>query len=144
MIAAATLLWTVEVVVARRLLLGRIEPAVLGAGRLGLGLVVLVGFLAVTGRLATVTTLSPVQWAWALGTGALLAGYVATWFAALRRAPASLVTAVLVLGAPITAALTTLVNGTLPAPTVLAGDGLILVAVAAIATLSARRLRPIG
>jgi len=144
MIAAATLLWAVEVVVARHLLLGRIEPAVLGAGRLGLGLLILVGFLVVTGKLASVAALTPVQWAWALGTGALLAGYVATWFAALRRAPASLVTAVLVVGAPITAALTTLANGTLPAPAALVGDGLILMAVAAIATLSLRRLQPAG
>ena len=35
---------------------------------------------------------------WVLITGVLLAGYVATWFAALRLAPATTVTSVLVAG----------------------------------------------
>ena len=44
-------------------------------------------------------------WPWVLLTGAILSGYVLTWFGALRRAPAIDVTAVLVLGAFITAML---------------------------------------
>src|SRR4051794_8204101 len=38
MIAAVTVLWSVEVILAKRLL-GRIDPLVLGVGRLGIGLV---------------------------------------------------------------------------------------------------------
>lgn len=38
-------------------------------------------------------------------TGVILAGYVSTWFAALSRAPAVDVTAVLVVGAVVTALL---------------------------------------
>jgi hypothetical protein len=45
-------------------------------------------------------------------TGALLAAYVATWFAALQRARAVDVTAVLVLAVPITVVLDAVVNGT--------------------------------
>jgi len=41
----------------------------------------------------------------------ILAGYVSTWFAALSRAPAVDVTAVLVIGAVITALLAAAVNG---------------------------------
>jgi hypothetical protein len=41
----------------------------------------------------------------------LLAGYVATWFAALQRALAVDVTAVLVLAAPLTALLSNLADG---------------------------------
>ena len=48
MILAATLLWAVEVILARRLLLGAVPSPVLGAARLGIGLVVLVGYLVVT------------------------------------------------------------------------------------------------
>jgi drug/metabolite transporter (DMT)-like permease len=53
---------------------------------------------------------------WVLVTGVILAGYVATWFAALSRAPALDVTAVLVIGAVITALLAAAVNGKPLAP----------------------------
>lgn len=142
MIAAATLLWAVEVVLARRLLLREVPSPVLGAARLGIGLIVLVGYLAVTGRLTVVAGLTASQWAWALGTGALLAGYVGTWLAALRRAPASVVASVLVIGAPITATLQAMVNGTMPAPPVLIGQSVITLAVCALAVLAVRSARP--
>jgi hypothetical protein len=90
--------------------------------------VVLLGFLGLTGRLGAVGALTPSQAGWTLATGLLLGGYVATWFAALRRAPATLVTAVLVVGAPITAALQAVSTGGLPAGSILAGHGLILAA----------------
>jgi drug/metabolite transporter (DMT)-like permease len=138
MIAAATLFWAVEVVVARRLL-GSVPSPVLGVGRLGIGLIVLVGYLAFTGKLAMVAELTAVQWAWALGTGVILAGYVGTWLAALRRAPATVVTSVLVVGAPITAVLDLLARGAVPAPTAMAGYGLILIAAALIAVAVRRR-----
>jgi drug/metabolite transporter (DMT)-like permease len=142
MIAAATLLWAVEVVVARRLLLHAVPSPVLGAARLGIGLLVLIGYLAVTGRLPVVAGLTATQWGWAIGTGALLAAYVATWLAALRRAPASVVASVLVIGAPITAVLQAIANGALPAPTVLVGQSVMAVAVCAVAYLAVRATRP--
>ena len=45
-------------------------------------------------------------------------GYVGTWMAALRRAPATEVTSILVLGALITAGLTTVARGVVPEPVV--------------------------
>jgi drug/metabolite transporter (DMT)-like permease len=104
MILAATLLWSVEVVLAKRLM-ARVDPLVVGVGRLGIGLVVLFGYLALTGKLALIPSLGGAQWAWVLVTGVLLAGYVGTWFSALSLAPATVVTSVLVLAAPITALL---------------------------------------
>lgn len=135
MIAAATLLWAVEVVLAKRLL-AEVPSAVLGAARLGIGLIVLIGYLAVSGRLPTVVELSSSQWTWVLATGALLAGYVGTWFAALSRAPAVVVTSVLVIGAPITAALDAIARGALPAPAVVAGHMLIIAAVAMVGVIA--------
>lgn len=129
MILAATLLWAVEAVMAKRLLTSTAAPIV-GAGRLGIGIVVLVGYLIVTGRIDALASLTATQWAWGLGTGLLLGAYVATWFAALKRAPASLVTAILVVGAPITAVLQAVQKGSLPALPVL--EGQILIAVGAI------------
>jgi len=147
LIALATLLWAVETILVRRVI-ASVAANVVAAARLGFGLVVLVGYLAMTGGLGSVVLLQPTQWAWILITGVMLAGYVATWFAALQRAPASLVTAILVLGAPITAALQGLQSGHAPALPVLAGAGLVLVAVAALAWAavrgSARRAEPVA
>jgi drug/metabolite transporter (DMT)-like permease len=144
MIAAATLLWAVESVVAKRLL-SRASPAVptqvVGAARLGFGLVVLAGYLLVTGKLGSIAALTAAQLGIALGTGLLLSGYVATWFAALRRAPASLVAAILVIGAPITAAFQALANGAIPTPTAVGGDLLILVGAIGIAIAALRSRR---
>ena len=142
MIAAATLFWAVEVIVARRLL-AQVPVAVLGVGRLGIGLVVLVGYLVLSGKLGLVGALTVAQWTWVLLTGGILAGYVATWLAALQRAPATVVSSVLVLGAPITALLDMLAKGVVPAPLPLAGHLLLVAAVAAVAGGYAwRRARP--
>jgi len=127
LIAAATILWALETIVARRVL-RTVPSAVVGVGRLGIGLIVLVGYLVATGKVATVATLTAEQWWWAIVTGGLLSAYVGTWFAALQRAPASLVTAILVLGAPVTAALQGFQSGNIPAVPVLAGQGLVLAA----------------
>jgi uncharacterized membrane protein len=102
LIALATGMWAIEVIVAKRVLRGVPAP-VAAAARMGIGLIVLVGYLAASGGLAGLAALTVTQWAWVAGTGVLLAGYVGTWYAALRRAPAIAVTAVLTLGAPITA-----------------------------------------
>ncbi len=147
MIAAATLLWAVEAILAKRLL-ASVPSGVVGAGRLGIGLMVLVGYLVLTGKAGAVAALSGEQWAWVLGTGLFLSGYVATWFAALRRAPASLVTAILVVGAPITATLQAVQQGAIPGTPVLAGQLLISVGVIVLAICgvraSARRAVPVA
>lgn len=115
MILAATLLWSVEVVLAKYLLAG-VSSWTVGVARMGLGSAVLVAWLAVRGEAGALRTLSQEQIGWVLLTGGLLACYVATWFAALARAQAVDVTAVLVLAAPVTAGLGAAVNGTALAP----------------------------
>jgi drug/metabolite transporter (DMT)-like permease len=104
LIFAATLLWSVEVVVAKRLL-AHLSPLTVGVSRMGIGSVALVAWLAVTGQLSDMVGYSASQWGWIVLTGALLTGYVATWYSGLARAQAIDVTAVLVFGAVITAAL---------------------------------------
>ena len=115
MLLAATLLWSVEVVVAKWLL-AEVSSWTVGLARMVLGSAALVVWLAVRGQLATLGSLTPEQLGWALATGALLAGYVVTWFAALARAQAVDVTAVLVLAAPVTATLNAAVTGTALSP----------------------------
>lgn len=110
MILAATLLWSVEVVVAKRLL-GALSSWTVGLARMGIGSVLLVAWVVARGQATVLLSMDATQWGWVLLTGAILAGYVATWFAALARAQAVDVTAVLVLGALVTAALQAAVQG---------------------------------
>ena len=137
-IALATLIWAVEVVLAKRVL-GRVRSPIVGVARLGIGLVVLFGYLAVTGRTAGIMALDAAGWSWVAVTGVLLAGYVGTWMAALRRAPASEVSSVLVLGAVITAVLTGVTRGALPEPVASTGYALVLLAVGGLVFIGRRR-----
>ena len=137
LIAAATLLWAAEVIVARRLLAG-IGSSVAAAGRMGFGLAILVGYLVVTGRLGSIAALDAVGWAWVLVTGLLLTAYVATWYAALRLAPASLVTSVLAGGAVVTAGLQALGSAQPLAPAGMIGYGLMLAAVGTLVAVGIR------
>ena len=137
MIAAATGMWAVEVIVAKRVLRDVPSP-IAAAARMGIGLVLLLGWVAVSGGLAGIGALGIEQWAWVLITGGMLSAYVATWYAALRRAPASAVTAILTLGAPITAALQLAANGQVPAPGALAGYGAVVAGCLVIAWLALR------
>ena len=131
LIAIATLIWSVEVILAKRVL-GRVRSPIVGVARLGIGLIVLVGFLVATGRISGIGELGPTGWSWVAVTGVLLAGYVGTWMAALRRAPATEVTSILVLGALITGVLTALSRGSIPDPLVSTGYLLVMLGVVAL------------
>ncbi len=140
LILAATLLWAVETILVKRLL-ASVPASLMALLRMAVGLIVLVGYLAVSGKLETVGVLSQTQWGWALLTGLVLAGYVATWFGALQRAPASIVTSVLVLGAVVTGGLTAATKGAVPNVTVLGGYVLIVCAATALIAWSVRSAR---
>jgi drug/metabolite transporter (DMT)-like permease len=66
-------------------------------------------------------------------TGVLLAGYVTTWFGALREAPATMVTSILVVGAVVTGILSAVSNGAVPDGRVVVGYLLMVVAVVLVA-----------
>jgi drug/metabolite transporter (DMT)-like permease len=110
MILAATLLWAVEVILAKQLL-DAIPVRTLALARMGLGTLILVFWLVVSGRSGDLVHLTADQWGWALLTGAFLSAYVATWYGALARAQAVDVTAVLVFGAVVTAVLSRAADG---------------------------------
>ncbi|MFW7414080.1 EamA family transporter [Demequina sp. SO4-18] len=104
LIAAATLMWAAEVAITKRLLRDA-TPWTLSLTRMAGGSVALLAWSALTGSLSAVVPATAAQWGWVAVTGVLLAGYVLTWHQALARAQAVDVTAVLVLGALVTAAL---------------------------------------
>jgi drug/metabolite transporter (DMT)-like permease len=134
MILAATLLWAVEVVYVKRLLAG-FDSSSLAAARMGLGTVLLLAWLATQGTLSQLAHFDAVQLRWIVLSGLLLTAYVATWYAALARAQAVDVTAVLVFGAVITAALSGAVDGA----SVSAAGTILITAGAAVAAANALR-----
>jgi drug/metabolite transporter (DMT)-like permease len=135
MILAATLLWAGEVILVKRLL-ASVSPRALAAARMGIGTLLLLAWLAVSGRLDALLSLSADQWRWAVLTGLILSAYVGTWYAALARAQAVDVTAVLVFGAVVTAVLDTATNGVS-----VNGVGLALICVGAALAAVAGRTR---
>jgi len=133
MILGATLLWSVEVVYVKRLLTS-LPPGTLAAARMGGGTVLLLAWIAATGKLGQLGGYGLEQWRWVAVSGLLLSAYVATWYAALALAQAIDVTAVLVFGAVITALLSGAADGahvSVPG-TVLVAAGAALVAATAL------------
>jgi drug/metabolite transporter (DMT)-like permease len=98
-------------VVIAKVLLADLSSWTVGLTRMAIGSVVLTAWTGIRGDGGALVALTGKQWMWVLVTGVILAGYVATWFAALSRAPAVDVTAVLVIGAVVTALLAAAVNG---------------------------------
>jgi drug/metabolite transporter (DMT)-like permease len=131
MILVATLLWSGEIIVAR-ILLRSLPSQLLAAARMLIGTAFLLVFLWITGQGHGLAALGAAGWGWALLTGVLLTLYVSTWLAALSRAPAIDVTALLVAGAFITALLdasaghATLTSHALALVLILAGTGAML------------------
>jgi drug/metabolite transporter (DMT)-like permease len=109
---------------------------------MGLGFVILVGYLVISGKAAGLVAIGPEAWFWVLVTGMLLAGYVATWYAALAHAPATVVTSVLVAASVVTGVLTAVSKGAVPDPAVVGGYLLVIAGVGL--TLVASVLRPVG
>jgi drug/metabolite transporter (DMT)-like permease len=132
MVLGATLIWAGEVIIAKRLL-ADLSSWTVGLTRMGVGSLVLISWTLLRGNGGALTALTGNQWMWVLLTGVILAAYVSTWFAALSRAPAVDVTAVLVIGAVITALLAAAVKGSPLVPElgwvalVLAGTALVIV-----------------
>ncbi len=102
MILAATLMWSVEYIIAKRLL-ADLSPLTVGATRMGAGVAILLGYGIVTGGFAALGSIGATEVLWVLATGTVLTAFVATWYAALSRAQAVDVAAVLVFGGVITA-----------------------------------------
>jgi drug/metabolite transporter (DMT)-like permease len=104
LVLLATLLWAVENVIAK-ITLRNIPSLVVAWGRMFFGSVFLMIYLFFIGQFTQLFVFSGSNFSWLLLSGVILFGYVATWYAALKYAPATVVSAILVIAAPITALL---------------------------------------
>ena len=101
----ATLFWAVESVVSKHIL-KEIPPRVVMWARMFFGSLVILFFLIFTGQAALLAKLNLQQISWAMITGAVLLGYVATWYSGLKYIKVSEAAVILALGSPITTLLT--------------------------------------
>lgn len=103
----ATMLWAVENILAKRIL-PKVDPDIVTAARMGFGSIILLTAAWASAPTALLKSLSltSTQWFWLLLTMATLLGYVSSWYRALKLAPATTVTAVLVAGTLVTNLLT--------------------------------------
>ena len=111
LILGATLLWATESILVRRTLRD-VSPWLAATARMTGGALILLAALAATGRLGLLFSLNQTQIFWIVVPSVFLFGYVTTWYTALRHAPATLVTSVLSLGAPVTALIGALATAT--------------------------------
>jgi drug/metabolite transporter (DMT)-like permease len=135
MILGATILWAVENIVAKKAL-ADISSATVGAARMIFGSLILFIFLSFRDSAMPIISMNAVQWGWTAVTSFLLFGYVLSWYAALKKAPATYVAVLLVPATLVTNLLSSLfVTHTLTGKDVLntvlfiVGTGLVIFAV---------------
>lgn len=107
MILTATLFWAVENIIAK-IALKDLDAEIVGWGRMTIGTVFIILFASFTNKLGLITHINSFQMLPILGSIVLLTGYVFFWFKALKLAPATTVSSILVVAAPITNILTAL------------------------------------
>lgn len=104
-IFAATLLWSIEVILVR-LFIKKKSAMIYAWGRMMFGTAILVVLAAFQQKMSLFASIRPDQMLPILGSIVFLTGYVVTFYTALKRAPATIVTAILILSTPITNILT--------------------------------------
>src|SRR4030043_1308639 len=110
LIIAATILWAIENTISKYALKS-LSPRIVAFGRMGIGSIFILLFLIFTGNIQTIGKLTTLHIQWILISGALLFGYVATWYTGLKYVNVSTATTVLLLGSPITSLLTFIFQG---------------------------------
>lgn len=116
LVLSATLLWAVENVISK-IALKNIPPSLLSWGRLTFGLPVLFLAALIFGKAGLLVAPTSYVAMPLFVSSVFLTSYVLTWYSALKAAPATLVTSILV-GAPlITAILSAIFQGKVPLQT---------------------------
>ncbi|MBN1544843.1 DMT family transporter [Candidatus Woesearchaeota archaeon] len=110
LILLAVLFWSAETIVSKRALAG-LPSRIVAFGRMFFGVIFILAFLAATGNIAGVASLTLPQLGWIVFTSVLLFAYVATWYAGLKIVPAARAGCILVLGSAVTTLLSFIYAG---------------------------------
>ena len=139
LIAASTVLFAIDFVIAKHLLRGLATLTVMTA-RMTIGTALLLVYVLATGRLAPVAHLGPAQWQFVGITGLLLLAFTVTTFTAIRNASVSAVLAIGAAAPIITTLLQVATSGHAKlAVADLAGLGVIVLAVVGIIVVGLRQ-----
>lgn len=120
LVLIAVLFWAAENVLSKNLL-KNLSGSIVAWGRMFFGAIFIFGFMVISGHLIKISSMTETQWGWIVVTSVLLLGYNLTWYNGLKHVPVSLASAVLMLGAPITALLTAISTGKLALKDVYSG-----------------------
>lgn len=101
MIVGATILWSVENIIARKTMQD-IDSTVTAWARMFFGGIILISIAVIEGKVSLLSTITPNQLLAVSGSIILLTAYVSSWYKSLSLAPATWVTATLILATPIT------------------------------------------
>ena len=134
----ATVLWAAEYTVSKRAL-RHLGGTTVGLGRMGFGSAFLLAYLAYEGGFGTVAHFTSGQWTWVGISDALLTGFILTWYTGLARVDLGVASTVLVLGFPISWALSLFATHAVPAPYALLGA--VIVTAGVLTALGASYLR---
>ncbi len=126
----ATFLWAIESIIAK-VVLKTVSPITVACGRMFFGSLFLLVFICVTGGIGELLYFSTAKISWLIFGSLMLFGYVITWYKALKLAPATIVSSILVIAAPITAVLNSVFvshtfNKALVLPVALIAVGIVL------------------
>ena len=124
LIMLAVLFWSAETIVSKHTL-AELPSRIVAFGRMFFGVVFILIFLASTGTITTIASITLPQVGWIIFTAILLFTYVTSWYAGLKLVPAARATSVLLLGSAITTLLSYIYTGSVTIPG-LAGSALIL------------------
>lgn len=139
LIAASTVLFAVDFVIAKHLLRNLATLTVMTA-RMTIGTAMLFIYVGASGRLGPASHLAPAQWQFVIATGLLLLAFTVTTFTAIRHASVSAVLAIGSAAPIVTTLLQVATTGQLqPAPADMAGLAVILLAVLAVILVGLRQ-----
>lgn len=125
LVLGATILWALEYTLSRKML-SDITPRVLMIGRLFLGSIFILAFMAYSGSIPALASVDATVASWLLVTSIMLAAFMSAWYGALRYLPVLKAASVLALGGIITASLNIVFLGRVMAPAEAMGLLLIL------------------
>ncbi|MBU3901077.1 DMT family transporter [Patescibacteria group bacterium] len=121
LILLAVLFWSAENVLAKYLLRD-LSGSLVAWGRMFFGAIFIFVYLVFTGQAPQALSLNLSQFGWIILTSILLFGYVTTWYNGLKFVSVSMATTILLLGLPITTALTTVATGKITPQDILSGS----------------------
>ena len=101
LVLGATVLWAGENVLSKHVL-KELDGNVVAFGRMFFGALFILVYLAFSGEIMLLQTVTFAQAQWIAVTSVLLCGYVITWYNGLKSVSVTVATSVLLLGSPIT------------------------------------------